>query len=323
MSLQQILISTATKPEHREKILACFPDAQVRFARFSELTDQDLARFDAVVGNPNLDQLKKMTNLKMLQLESSGVIRDYLQLKDLRPGAVLCSASGAFGQAISEHMLGALLMLMKNLHQYRDDMKQGLWKNRGTVYSPRGMTVLLIGAGSIGRDFARLMKPMGAVTIGLKRTPGQPDEDFDRMYTMEQLDSLLPEADVVAMSLPETELTKGLMDRRRFELMKDGSYLLNVGRGSAINQEDLLWALDSGKLRGASIDVTVPEPLPADHPLWQRDNLLLTPHISGFFQLRQTHDNVIDIACRNLKAYPDGPYIAQTDFESGYRKSGE
>lgn len=320
MKLRNVLVSIPKLEGMQEAFTSAFPDTALAFSRAEKLSDQELARFDALVGNVNPKFLEKMTGLKMLQLSSSGVSKEHLEFSVSRPEIVLCSASGAYGQAISEHMLAALMGLLKRLHEYRDDMKSAVWQSRGAVKSPRDLTVLVIGAGSIGSEFGKLMQKLGSRTIGLRRSPGGGMDGFNEVYTMERLDSLLPTADVVALSLPETPDTVNLMDERRFTLMKPGSYLLNVGRGNALDQEALLHALRSGHLAGASIDVTTPEPLPKDHPLWQEKNLLLTPHISGFFHLRATYDNVISIAIRNLKAWPEGPFIARTDVKTGYRE---
>lgn len=320
MGKVRALVSMPTKPEYKEQFLRALPGMEVTFARFSELNDGQLAGFDLVVGNPEESVLPKLRGMKLLQLNSSGVAAHYLAYGKQHPELVLCSASGAYGQGISEHMLAALLALMKRLHQYRDAMKEGAWQSKGSVRSPRDMRVLVVGAGSIGTEFAKLMQQLGSHTIGLRRGPGGSAEGFDELHTMEKLDSLLPEADVVALALPETPQTVNLMDEKRFSLMKEGSYFLNVGRGSAVVQEALLAALREGRLAGASIDVTTPEPLPPDDPLWQEPNLLLTPHISGYYHLKATHDAVVDIACKNLAAWPEGPFTSRVDYETGYRQ---
>lgn len=319
MSVKQVLVSIPTHPEHREQFLKALPGAEITFERFANLSPEQLARFDAVVGNPGADILPHFKNLKILQLMTSGVAPEYQALKELFPDLIFLSTSGAFGQAISEHMLASLLMLMKRMHEYRDDMKEALWVDRGHVQSPRGMTALIVGAGSIGNDFAHLLKLLGATTIGLRRTPGGPSKDYDQVHTIDKLDELLPTADIVALSLPGTPETHHIMNAHRFGLMKQGSFLLNVGRGTAIDQDALLEALKQGKLGGVSLDVTEPEPLPKDHPLWREKDVLITPHISGFFHLRATHDNIITIACNNLAAFPKGPYQSQVDYDSGYR----
>ena len=319
MGLQRVLVSMPLLPEHRERFVRALPGTDIRFARPQELDAQELAALDAMVGNPPEAMLDSLKNLRLLQLFTSGVAPHYLRLPYLLPGAVLCSASGAYGQAISEHLLAMLLMLLKRLHEYRDDQQEALWKDRGGVRSIRGLEALVIGAGSIGTAFASLLKALGARTVGVRRTPGGEDPAFDRLHPLEDLDSLLPTADVISLSLPETPATIGLMDARRFALLKPGSFLLNVGRGSAIDQDALRQALREGRLAGAGLDVTTPEPLPPDHPLWREKNLLITPHISGFWHLRETQDQVVDIACRNLAAWPAGPFLSRVDFRSGYR----
>lgn len=319
MVLGKVLISMPVRPEHREQFQQAVSEADLVFAKFSELDEGQLASFDAVVGNPDAATLEKLTGLRFLQLISSGVPAHCLGLQAKRPGLLLCSASGAYGQAISEHMLAALLALMKRLPQYKDAMKTGAWASQGDVRSPRGMSVLVIGAGSIGTAFARLVKLLGARTVGVRRAGGGEMEGFDEMHTFGQLDALLPQADVVALAVPETPQTIGLMGASRFALLKPGSYLLNVGRGSTVDQHALLDALRTGRLAGASIDVTTPEPLPANHPLWQEKNLLITPHISGYFHLRATQDAVVSIACDNLSAFPQGPFKSRVDDGTGYR----
>ena len=316
----KVLVSMPITAEYKEQFARALPEAAFTFARFTDLDAQQLAGFDLVVGNPGEETLSQLTGMKLLQLNSSGVAEHYLAHGRQHPELVLCSASGAYGQGISEHMVAALLTLMKRLHLYRDAMKEGAWQSLGSVRSPRGLRVLVVGAGSIGTAFARLMQGLGSHTTGLRRRPGGDREGFDELYTIDQLEAQLPQADVVAMALPETPDTINLMDGGKFRLMKEGSYLLNVGRGSAVNQEALLEALRSGRLAGASIDVTTPEPLPADHPLWQEPNLLLTPHISGYYHLKATHDQVVAIACHNLATWPQGPYQSLVDYQTGYRK---
>lgn len=320
MYLYNVLVSMPITEEYKHQLRAAVPDGRVTFARYEDLDEAQLAAFDAVVGNPDAKTLAKMNNLKLLQLFSSGVAKDYIALGQDRPGLTLCSASGAYGQALSEHMAATLLMLMKRLHEYRDAMANAAWGSRGSVETPVGKTVLVVGAGSIGTAFGGLMQKLGSKTIGLRRQKDGNIEGFDEVHTIDQLDHLLPQADVVALSLPETPQTIGIMSAARFSLMKPGSYFLNVGRGSAVDQDALLEALASGRLAGAAIDVTVPEPLPRDHPLWRQQNLLLTPHISGYYHLKATHDAVVGIAAHNLAAWPNGPFISRVDYQTGYRQ---
>ena len=147
---------------------------------------------------------------------------------------------------------------------------------------------------------------------------------LDGLYSLDQLDELLPQADYVACSLPGGNATYHLFDADRFARMKEGAVLINVGRGAAVDSYALNDALRSGHLGGACLDVVEPEPLPQDHPLWEAPNLLLTPHVSGFFHLPETLERVVRIAVNNLKAFVAGETLKnQVDFTTGYRKNTE
>ena len=320
MDVRDILVVLRAGEGHLDKLQEAAPGARVTRQSVKALTNEQVAQADVVVGNLPPEFLPHLQKAKLLQLNSAGVAGHYLEAAKARPDLVLCCASGAYGPAISEHMIGTLLMLMKRLHQYRDDQHQALWQDRGEVRSLLSARVLAVGMGDIGTRFAKLAHGFGAEVIGIRRRAGEAPEGVTRIATMEELDSLLPWADVVALSLPETDATKGLMDARRLSLVKPGSYLLNVGRGSAIDQDALVDALKSGHLAGAAVDVTTPEPLPKEHPLWQQENALVTPHISGDFHLPLTLDIIYDIAAHNIRALiAGGAYRSRVDVEHGYR----
>lgn len=167
-------------------------------------------------------------------------------------------------------MLAMLLAIYKRLPAYRDQQRAHIWADLGPVGSLAGKTVLVGGAGDIGRHFARLVRALGAQrVIGLRRSAGCPVEGFDEIYGLGALDGLLPQADVVALALPHTPETAGLMSKARLLAMRPGAVLLNAGRGSAVDCTALAEVLCSGRLLGAGLDVTDPEPLPPGHPLWE------------------------------------------------------
>ena len=319
MSINNILVVMPAYKEHEQQLQAAAPEAKINKVKPENLSAELVEEADVIVGGLPPAFLPHMKKARLLQLNFAGVAPPYLALQNSHPDTVLCCATGAYGPAISEHMVGMLLSLMKQLHLYRDDQHKAAWIDRGAVRSIRGAKVLVVGLGDIGLHFARLCAAFGADVIGIKRRAGEPPEGVSWVAAMTELDTLLPWADVVALSLPGTPETFHLMDERRLALMKAGGFLLNVGRGSAIDQEALLTALRSGHLAGAGLDVTDPEPLPREHPLWQEPNLLLTPHISGLYHLRLTLDLIIGIACRNIKALPDGPFISRVDYQAGYR----
>ena len=207
----------------------------------------------------------------------------------------------------SEHMLAMLLALYKRLPTYQDQQSSHIWADRGPVSTLHGKTVLIGGAGDIGRHFALLARALGASRIlGLCRS-ARDVQGFDQVYALDALDMLLPKADVVALALPHAPETVRLLDRRRLMRRKPRAVLLNAGRGSAVDCAALAELLSAGHLLGAGLDVTDPEPLPPDHPLWDAPNVLITPHTAGGYNHMQlTLDRIRALFLDNLKRYVAG-----------------
>lgn len=275
---------------------------------------------DIIIGNIDPDLLEYAKNLEWLQLNSAGADA-YVKKGVLPEEVVLTNATGAYGPGVAEHMLAVLFSIQKKLHLYRDNQNQCEWQDEGEVMSLRGGCALIVGLGDIGLYFARLLRNFGYRVIGIKRRPGQVPQGVDELYTMEYLDELLPEADVIFSVLPETKATKNIFNAKRFREMKNSAVFLNAGRGSAVNTEDLCQALIAGEIYGAGLDVTDPEPLPSQHKLWNMKNVVITPHISGDFHHPATLYRIVDIAAGNLKRYCAGePLMNVVDRETGYRK---
>ncbi|MGN0316055.1 MAG: D-2-hydroxyacid dehydrogenase [Fusicatenibacter sp.] len=283
-------------------------------------TKEQLSEANVVIGNLPPALLADAPKLELLQLNSAGT--DGYTVPGLLPeGAKLANASGAYGLAISEHMVGCVLALMKKLPLYLENQKQHQWKDEGPVRSVYGSRTLVVGMGDIGSEFARRMNAMGSEVIGVRRHAGNKPDYVAEVCTMERLDEELEKADIIACSLPGTPSTCHLFDEERIRKMKRGAILVNVGRGTLIDPEVLAWALTEGYLGGACVDVTEPEPLPADSVLWNAPNLILTPHVSGGYHLEITLDRIVEIAARNLKAVCEGGEIVnEVDCSSGYRK---
>ncbi len=273
---------------------------------------------DIILGNPDPKELHRCRRLKLLQTFSAGS-DGYVSF--MPKGAQLTNATGSYGLAISEHMLAMLLTLMKKLHLYGKNQQECLWRDEGAVTRIDGARALVVGLGDIGGEFAKRLHALGAHTAGIRRVGKEKPEYLDELYDPTSLDLLLPEADIVALCLPNTPQTIGLMNRERIGLMKKGAYLLNVGRGGAVDMEALRDALNRELLGGAGLDVTEPEPLPADHPLWKAKNLILTPHVSGGAHLPETVNRILSIAAYNVCAVLSGePLRNEVDFSTGYRK---
>ena len=281
------------------------PAATFTYAAKPDITDEQVAEADVIVGNLPPKRLAHARRLRLLQLNSAGYDA-YMAPGTIPDGAALASAVGAYGQAVSEHMYAMLLMLMKNLAGYRDDQRAHAWTDRGSVRTMAGSQVLVLGTGDIGQHFAKLASAHGAHVTGVRRHVGTAPEGFERICTMDELFDLLPHADAVVCFLPSAAETRGLANSRFFSSCKHGAYFANGGRGDLVVQADLIAALESGHLAGAALDVTTPEPLPQDDPLWDAPNILITPHVSGQFHLYTVLDNLARIAAENIRRLSGG-----------------
>lgn len=311
-----ILVAMPTHPEHEERLRRACPNGELTFLHGGKPSAGQLAKADIIVGNIPVEDVGRCVNLKLLQLNMAGSDKYAGRMPE---GVLLANSSGAYGLAISEHMLGVLLMLMKKLYLYRDDQNVCIWQDEGSVTGIEGARILTVGLGDIGGEFAKRCKALGAYTIGIRRNVRSAPEYMDEMHTLDKLDELLPTVDVVALCLPNSPESVHLMNSARLRRMKKGGILLNVGRGNAIDTEALVDVLKEGHIL-AGIDVTDPEPLPKEHPLWKCPGIVITPHISGFYHLRQTHDRIIEIAASNIENLISGrPIKNLVDSSTGYR----
>lgn len=319
----KILVTLPVTDDQKAAFQAAAPEAEILYMPANEVTEELLQTVSATIGNISPSKFHGYENIKWVQLNSAGT-DGYTTPGVLAPGTILCNATGAYGLAISEHMIAQLMMRIKRLDQYYDAQHRKEWADFGTVKSIEGSTTLVVGLGDIGGEFARKMNALGSHVIGIRRNVGEKPEYLDALYSLDELDELLPQADYVACSLPGTKATYHLFNAERLALMKEGAVLLNVGRGSAVDSYALNDALRSGHLGGACVDVVEPEPLPQGHPLWEAPNLLLTPHVSGFFHLPETLARIVRISVANLEAFAVGrPLKNQVDFTTGYRKNTE
>ena len=311
-----ILVAMPTYEEHETRLKKACPEAAFTFLHGNRPEREQLENAEIIVGNISFDDLQYCMNLKFLQLSMAGSDSFAGRVPE---SVLLANSSGAYGLAISEHMLGMLLMLIKKLYLYRDNQNEGVWHDEGNVTSIFGSRVLTIGLGDIGGEFAKRCKSLGAYNMGIRRTMRSCPEYMDEMHTLDELDSLLPSADVVALALPNSDASRHLMNEARLRSMKRGAILLNVGRGSAVDTDALVKVLNEGLIR-AGIDVTDPEPLPKEHPLWHCPGIIITPHISGYYHLRHTQDTIIEIAACNIENYMNGrPIRNLVDRITGYR----
>ena len=287
----------------REEFEAIAPHAVHVYAGRGTVTSEQIAAATVIFGWPRPEMMKGAASLKWFQTMWAGT-DEYTGM--LPGGALFTSSSGSNSRSVAEHMLTGLMAVCRRLPAYCDSQRAHLWKDEGPMKTILGGTVLVLGAGHVGADFARLCQGLGARTIGLKRTVTGPIQGFDQVCAIDELDALLPQADVVALALPHSPQTAGLMDARRIARMKDDAVLISAGRGTVLDQDALAAAMKGGRLWGAALDVTNPEPLPPDSPLWDIPNLLLTPHVAGGMRLEITRRKCVEMAQENLRRYLAG-----------------
>jgi len=279
----------------------------------------------------------KVPNLKWVQFNSAGVdaFLDHPLLH--KDDIIATSMSGVITSQMAEYVLMAMLAFGQKLPKLNRLKAAHTWpseKEKWHDLLPRELrhsTVGILGYGSIGRQVARLLQPFGATVLAAKKDVmhpgdkgyiqeemGDPHGDFfDRLYPMEAFHSLLAESDFVVVTLPLTDETIHLLDEEAFEAMKPTAVLINVGRGELVDQEALVVALREKKIAGAALDVFEAEPLPEDSPLWDFENVILSPHVAGLS--RALREETLSLFIENLNRYlAELPLYNRVDLERGY-----
>ena len=234
------------------------------------------------------------------------------------PDCILTN-SNVYGVTIAEHVVMVTLMLLRRMPEYEEVVRNHSWSNQLPIRSIRDNEFTILGTGNIGINVAERMRGMGAAKIiGLSRS-GKPHPAFDEVHPIADLDRVLPDTKILVMALPGTAETVHILNRERIALLPRDAYVINVGRGTAIDQEPLMEALNEGRIAGAALDVMDPEPLPHDHSLWTTKNLILTPHVSGNMTLGYTCDTNVKMFCEDLRNYAVGrPLNGFVDRTKGY-----
>jgi phosphoglycerate dehydrogenase-like enzyme len=216
-----------------------------------------------------------MPGLKVIQLSSAGVDN---VLRYVPAGVTLCDARGVHGGAVAEWVLTAILASLRDFPRFVRGQDARHW-DPTTTDELAGKRVLIVGAGDLGEQTARRLAPFG-VHLTMSARHARTAADGGGVHGQNELPELLPAADIVVLLVPLTQETTGLVNAALLAAMPDGALLVNAARGPVVDTRALLAELSSGRLR-AALDVTDPEPLPADHALWSAPNLLITPHIAG------------------------------------------
>lgn len=319
--MTHVLVTMPYQETHKQYMENIGRDCIFTYRKKENVQEADLKDVEIILGNVDPKLLPKAEKLQWLQLNSAGAA-EFCAPGVLKPEIILTSASGAYNLSVADWMLTASYILARKMDVYAKNQQNHIWENAGNVCSITGSTVLVLGLGNIGRCYAEKIKALGAYVIGVtKHKRREIPACADEMHTMEELPELLPRADFIVMILPGTEENKYVIRKRELALMKPTAYLINAGRGDAVDNRALNEALRQGVIAGAALDVTDPEPLPKDHPLWEAPRCIISPHISGKFYLPETFERIVRICGENLGRYLAGDrenMIHQVKRELGY-----
>ncbi len=257
--------------------------------------------------------------LKWICSPSAGVNHFTSREYFLESGVMLTNSSGAYGVSIAEHVIMAAISMLRCQPEYQADVASHVWKRGYTIGCLKDARVTLLGTGDIGRETAKRLRGFEPARILGVNTRGQEESGvFDQVVAMDRLMEVLPETDLLVMSLPATAGTYHIMDRDKLALLPDGAVIINVGRGNCIDQEALVEELKAGRLR-AALDVFEKEPIPADSELWNCPNLMITPHVAGDMFLPYTVQKIVDQFLEDFKRYNEGkPLLRRVDLDRGY-----
>ncbi|MGN0292735.1 MAG: D-2-hydroxyacid dehydrogenase [Lachnospiraceae bacterium] len=303
--IKRVLVTFPVNENQRLRLEQAAPEYRFVYRTQEELTEEELREASVIAGNVKPELLAKAEKLEWMQLNSAGY-DNYIKGGILKDGVRLTNATGAYGPAVSEHMLAMVLALQKHLHTYAQNMQNHSWSDAGSVTSIDGARTLVLGLGDIGQAFCRKMKALGSHVTGIRRNTSRKPDCVDEIASLDRLDELLPQMDIVAVILPASTENYHLFSEKQFGKMKPGSIFINAGRGSLVDEKALVNALEKGTVGCAGLDVTDPEPLPQDSPLWDRKDVLITPHVAGGFHLQKTLDLIVEIFIDNMARFQQG-----------------
>ena len=256
--------------------------------------------------------LPRAKNLKWIQSMAAGV-ENFTRSKLIPPGVTLTKPKEIFGPQMAEYVISYILAITQNLKRIFDTQKKKSWQPF-VVDSIRSKTVGIMGLGSVGAYIAYRLHLLGVKVIGLDEQEKSLPY-VTREYSIKEMDEFLGKSDFVVMVLPLTDSTEGLIGKKQFESMKESAYLINISRGALVQEEALLDALRKGTIAGAVLDVFHEEPLPENHPLWEMENVIITPHISA----PSLPEDLVKIFLENLRRLEEGKnFIGVVDLEKEY-----
>ncbi|MTH54990.1 D-2-hydroxyacid dehydrogenase [Bacillus mangrovi] len=302
-----------------KRIQEVIPDWTLIVGREEDVWKDEIAGADVIAGwrKGMTQHLESARELKWIQSWSAGVNNMPLEAFGER-SIILTGAAGVHAYPISETIFALMLGLTRKIHTYVRNQQGKAWHHAGLKLELHNKTIGILGVGAIGKETAKIAKAFNMNVLGL-RNSGEPYEYADQMYKPEDLNRMLPQCDYVVITLPLTKDTERMIKKEQFQLMKNSAFLINIGRGAIIAEDDLVKALEQGEIAGAGLDVFEQEPLPESSPLWEMENVIVTPHTAGSTEYYD--ERVIeDILLPNLEKFLAGevPEINRVDYKRGY-----
>lgn len=280
----------------------------------------DVSDADAVIGGCTQSLLEKAKQVRWVQAMTAGIERCLAVPTIKQRQLLVTNMQRTEGDTVSEHAIALAMALARNLDNFILNQQQGVWSRSGesgALRSLNGKTLLLVGLGGIGTDIAKRAHAMGMKVIATRGSGRTGPPYVSYVGLSSELLTLAKDADVVINAAPLTPETTGMFDAKFFAALKPSAYFVNIARGASVVDSALIAALNEKRLAGAALDVTDPEPLSADHPLWRTPNLIITPHIASVADLER--DNQRAVLLENLRRYAAGDkMLSVVDLSRGY-----
>ena len=281
MSFKLVILPPAETEPWEKRVRTVVPDAEVVVCTTQAAAAEAIADADAAFGTLPPELLARATRLRWLQAPMAGPPAGWYYPALVAHPVVVTNMRGIFNDHLATHILAFVLAFARGLQVYLPQQQRREWRHGATLLHLPETTALLVGVGGIGGETARRLSALGVRVLGVDPRLETKPEGLAELHRPEALDNLLPHADFVILTAPETPHTQGLFHRERLQRMRSSAYLINISRGALVRLDDLAAALTAGELAGAALDVYEQEPLPADHPLWTMPGVLLTPHMGG------------------------------------------
>ncbi|MFJ7509071.1 D-2-hydroxyacid dehydrogenase [Peribacillus simplex] len=318
MPKRKLIISQNLNEFLLQKIKELVPEWTVITGRSPALWKDHIADAEVIAGwKSEMSESIIESEVKWIQTWSAGV--NALPLKNLEQKDVqITTANGVHAYPISETIFALMLALTRKVDTYIKQQQAKTWHHAHMKQEIHEKTIGIIGVGKIGKETAKIAKAFGMTVLGMRHS-GKSEEFVDEMFTQKQLNVLLPRCDYIVVTLPLTPETRNMFGKKEFQLMKPSAFFINIGRGNIVIQNELVQALKHKDIAGAGLDVFETEPLPENNPLWELNNVIITPHTSGnteFYDQRL----IQEIFMPNLKNYLNGktPSTNLLDYKKGY-----